>query len=285
VTQPTRDELLQRLAGAQAETEAVTMALIYLELDELLTGLSATEDQAAAGLRQAVEALEVPLARLAAMDQEITRAEGRCVEWSERLSDADPDKRAEARNHYDEWSAEVGTLRAARDECERGFRPLFEDRERCRDELRIMQGGKRVLVAAMLDPFGPLGQQTKAYETYRMPQIVVPVLLARDLESREWDKAAAEFDELAMRSGLRTDHLPSEAEQVARALAEPLADASQYVEPVPSGQDVIAADKAQFANSALQNSPSRIDDYRNTPAVPRNLPERDWMKLPGRGAR
>ena len=66
------------------------------------------------------------------MDQEIIRAEGRCTEWSQQLADKDPDTRARARTHFTEWSAEIDSLRAARDEAERGYRPLFEDRERAR---------------------------------------------------------------------------------------------------------------------------------------------------------
>ena len=94
VTESARDQLLQRLADAQREQEEATMGLIQLELDEILTGLAAAEDQAAAALRTASEALDGPLARLAEMDEGISRAEGRCVEWSEQLADADPDTRA-----------------------------------------------------------------------------------------------------------------------------------------------------------------------------------------------
>jgi len=58
VTEPvaSRDALIRRLADAQREQDTVTMALIQLELDEILTGLAATEDQGAAAVRTAVEA-------------------------------------------------------------------------------------------------------------------------------------------------------------------------------------------------------------------------------------
>jgi hypothetical protein len=271
VTQPTRDELLQRLADAQAETEAVTMALVFLELDEILTGLNASEDQCAAGLREAVAALEEPLARLAGMDAGIAAAEGRCVEWSQQLADKDPDRRATARSHFTEWSAEIDRLRADRDEAERGYRPLFEERERLRSNLRILQSAQLTVAAGMLDPFGSLGQQTRAYETYRMPYLS-HVLLRNDREDPEWPMAIAEMSELAMRSGWRSDGLPTDADLAARALEmSGMANAMNTPpDPVPNGQEVLAVDKATFTNAALQNSPSKIEDFRTAPAPPRN---------------
>ena len=240
-----RDTLMQRLADGQREQETATMGLIQLELDEILTGLAASEDQAAAALRTAVEALNGPLARLAEMDAKISKAEGTCVEWSQKLTAGDPDQKAEARPHFDEWSAYIDGLRAERDEAERGYRPLFEDRERASKDLRAIQGGKRVLIAGMLDPFGELGQQTKAYEAYRMPHLT-HVLLRNDREDPEWDMAIAELRELCLRSAYRTADLPTDAEMAARALEmSGMADAmTSPPDPVPSGQEVLAMDKA-----------------------------------------
>lgn len=276
---PTRDEVMQQLADAQAGVEAATMGLIVLELDELLTGLAASEDQAAAALRAAAAALSEPDARLAAMDAEIIAAEGTCVEWSGKLSDPDPDKRAVARSHFTEWSAEVDALRARRDAAERDYRPLVEEQGQRRTALAVLQSAKRAVYGAMLAPFGSeLAQATAAYAAFRMPQLV-PVLLRRDLDSPEWDKAAAEFDQVAMRSGLRTDHLPSEAEQIARALAAPMADALSTPPVVPNAVEVLKQDEIVVGNMALQQQPSRIDDYRR-PGPPREVPDRPHMEVP-----
>ena len=241
MTESARDKLIKRLADAQREQEEATMGLIQLELDEILTGLAAAEDQAAAALRTALEALDGPLARLAEMDAGISAAEGRCVEWSQQLADADPDTRAEARSHFTEWSAEIDSLRAERDEAERGYRPLFEEREQCRKNLGVMQGGKRVLAAGMLDPFGELGQQTKAYEAYRQLHLN-HVLLRNDREDPEWDMALAELRELCLRSGYRTTDLPTDAEMAARALQmSGMADAlTTPPDPSPSMMEIIS---------------------------------------------
>ena len=281
MTESARGKLIQQLADAQREQETATMGLIQLELDETLAGLAAAEDQAAAALRTAVEALDGPLARLEEMDQGISKAEGRCVEWSQQLADADPDTRARARSHFTEWTAEVDKLRAERDEAERGYRPLFEDRERCRKDLRMMQGGKRVLAGGMLDPFGELGQQTRAYEAYRMLHLN-HVLLRNDREDPEWDMAIAELRELCLRSGYRTTDLPTDAELAARALEmSGMADAmATPPDPAPNGQEVLAMDHAVFTNAALQQSPTRIDDYRSPAAMPRNLVVPEHRQVP-----
>jgi hypothetical protein len=281
VAETARDKLIRRLAEAQREQEEATMGLIQLELDETLTGLAAAEDQAATALRAATGALAAPLARLAEMDAGIAAAEGRCVEWSRQLADADPDKRAQARAHFDEWSAEIDKLRAGRDEAERGYRPLFEEREQARKNLGVMQGGRRVLAAGMLDPFGALGQQTRAYEAFRQLYLN-HVLLRNDREDPEWDMALAELRELCMRSGYRTTDLPTDAELAARALeASGMASAAVTPpDPVPSGQEVIALDKAGVLNAALERSPSMIEDYRNTPPVPRNARVAEYRQVP-----
>ena len=111
-----------------------------------------------------------------------------------------------------------------------------------------MQGGKRVLVAGMLDPFGELGQQTRAYEAFRQLHLN-HVLLRNDREDPEWDMALAELRELCLRSGYRTTDLPTDAEMAARALQmSGMADASSYVPPVPNAQEVLAADAVKVAN-------------------------------------
>jgi hypothetical protein len=121
----------------------------------------------------------------------------------------------------------------------------------------------------MLDPFGsPLAQGTGAYTSFRALHLA-PVLMRNDRESPEWPMAIAQMDELAMRSAYRTDHLPSNAEQAARAMTSAMPDASTVVAPAPNAAEVMAADALKIANAAMPAS--KIEDFRNTPAPPRNL--------------
>ena len=99
----------------------------------------------------------------------------------------------------------------------------------------------------MVDPFGPLGQQTEAYEAYRLPQLF-PVLLLRDRESREWDRAMEELEFLVERLGF---NLVFDAAKAAAAMRSEMADAaSAELAPAPYAQDVMAADPAKFANDS-----------------------------------
>jgi hypothetical protein len=280
VTQPTHAELVQRLADAQASAEAAVAGLIFLELDEILTGLSASEDQAAAELRQRVEALTGPRAELAEMDKGIVKAEGRCVEWSERLSDPDPDIRASARNYYDEWSAQVATLRAERDRVERDQLPLVDAKEEARSRLRVLQSAKQAVMYAQLHPFtSTLAKATKAYVALRMPMLG-PVLLRYDTDSPEWPEAVLQLEEWCLRSAYRTDHLPSNAAQAARAMTAAMPDglADLMADPMPSMTDVMNQTRAEFEAMAVDKQVSRIDDYRHGP--PRDVPERPYMQVP-----
>jgi hypothetical protein len=114
VSEPTADEFFQRLAAACAEIESCTLALIYLELGELYTGCAPPRTRPPPSA-MSVRRWKNPGPHLAALDRAITDAEGRCVQWSEKLApDNDPDIRAEARRHYEEWSREVDAPRETR---------------------------------------------------------------------------------------------------------------------------------------------------------------------------
>lgn len=290
MSQPTRDELLKRLADAQAEQEAVTMALIVTELDNIYSGLGEAEEAQAGRLGAAIDALGEPLSQLTGVDAKIAAAQDRCAGLRQELARLDgddddddaPGKMAAAKMHLAEWEARVTRLRSKRDFADSGFQPLYEQRDSARKALGVVQAAKRRVLAAMLDPFGdPLAQQTEAYTSFRAPMLG-PVLLQRDLESPEWDQALEQLREWCRRSGYRTDDLPSEAEQIARALAAPMADAlATPPDPVPSGQDILAMDAAKMVNDSLP--PSVIEDHRNTPPVPRNLRVESWRQVPTLG--
>ena len=74
-------------------------------------------------------------------------------------------------------------------------------------------------------------------------------------------------------------NLVFDAAKAAAAMRSEMADAaSAELAPAPNAQEVMAADLVKLTNDSAP--PSRIDDYRH-PGPPR----RDWMQLPGRGAR
>jgi len=284
VTQPTKDELLKRFAAAQRAQDRAVMTLIYLELDEKRVQLLASRDQVTAARDDAREKLKEPRVHLDRLDQAVTAAEGRCVEWSQQLADPDPDVRAAARLHYEEWSAEVGKRRAERDQAERGYRELFEEERNRELHLRVLGGGIMRITEAQFNPFGDeMAQATDAYKQLRAPMLG-PVLLRHEVDSPEWDQAVEQLRTWCRRSAYRTDDLPSNAEQMARAMTAAMGDGSQAVaDPAPSMVEVVKQTEAHFENMALQARPvhvSDIDDRRN--AQPVRTPARSYMEPPAR---
>jgi hypothetical protein len=273
------EEHLADLARAMAAEEKAIKQLIVDELAEALPALERAEEDAAAVVRETCTALGMPEKQLADLDAEIERVTGKAAGWQERLSALRTEDRVEARVRFAAWSDELDKLKEKRDQAERDLQPYYDARNKATADLGLVQGAKRGLCYAMLTPYeSPVGQGTRAYVGFRSPRLAY-VLLAGDQAHPEWECAIAQLEEMCLRSAYRTDHLPSNAEQAARAITAEMADASSYVPPAPNAQEILAADAVKLANDFMP--PSHIDDYRNSPAPPR----RDYMQLPGRGAR
>ena len=270
---------LEALAVAIAATDRAIMQLIVNELAEAMPALDAAEDQAAAALREALTALGKPQSLLAGFDAEIDRVTGQCAEWQGRLSSLLVEDRVEARVRFQAWNDELDKLKEQRDQAERDLEPYRAAMNKARGDLELVQGAKRGLAWAMVTPYeSPVGQGTKAYVSYRMPRLAY-VLLAGDPSHREWEPAISQLEEMCLRSAYRTDHLPSNAEQMARAMTAAMPDAaSAPFAPSPNAQEVMAADMVKLANEVAP--PSKIDDYRG-PGPRRAVPDRPYMRLPG----
>ena len=282
MSEPTKDELLGQLAQARADADAAVMCLIYLELGEVLTALDAREDQAAAALREASDALTAPQAAVDAIAAEIVKAEGRAAEWLAKLDPDKPaDERAQARIHFAEWDADITRLCQKRDWAEAEMQPLVERRDHARKVLADLQAAKQGVIRAQLNPFGsPVAQATQAYIGYRMPYLNL-ILIANDRESPEWETAIAELEECCLRSAYRTDHLIGHAEQQARAMTSAMADVSTSPPPpAPSAVELGKQLEVEMENRRLANTPVHIEDYRHP--VPQRPPvqKRAFMEVP-----
>ena len=248
-------------------------------------GLQAAHDQANAALEAAEAALVDPVAQLAMLEEKIGAAEEKCSGLRQQISelagddddDDAPDKLAAARMHLAEWEARVNRLRSKRDFAESGFQPLFEARTHAAEWVKVYKGAKLEVAEAMTDP-SARSVSRLTHMRHTGCRVFFPFCCCgtgsrrngirpyRSLNSScgGWDTSSFSTPELA-------------AAQAAQALRDSgMADASQYAEPVPSAQDVLTADAYKIRNESLP--PSRIDDYR-TPAVPRNVPERDYMDV------
>lgn len=266
-------EHLADWAKALAALEKATMQLIIDELAELMPGLKATEDQAAAALREACTALGKPEQLLADLDAEVGRVTGQCAEWQGKLSSLRAEDRVEARVRFQAWSDELDKLKAQRDQAERDLEPYYAARNKARADLELVNGALRGLAYAMAMPYeSRVGQATKAYINHRQPRLTY-VLLAGDRSHPEWECAVTELEELQR----VVEQTPAEA---AAMMTAAMADASATIDPGPNAADIMAQTDAEMANLALQKSPTRIDDYRSGPAVPRNERVESYRQVP-----
>jgi hypothetical protein len=279
--EPVRDEHLKELAEALAAVDRATMQLIVDELAEAMPALEEEQRKAAESLREACAALRKPEQLLAELDEELGRVTGQAAEWQGRLSSLRAEDRVEARVRFQAWSEELDRLREKRVFADQDLQPYYDARTKTQAGLELAQSAKRGLVWAMIAPFeSAAGQGTTAYVAYRMPRLSY-VLLAGDRDHPEWDVALAELEELCLRSAYRTDHLPSNAEQMARSMTAQMPDAAaSMADPVPSAVDVIASDAVAVANAGVSVGKSVIEDHRRTPAPPRIVPQRDYMRPP-----
>ncbi len=269
----TREGHLAALAELQAAEERAVKQCIVDELAEAMPALQAAADQAEAAIREACTALGEPEKRLADLEAEIEDATGRAAEWQGKLSSLKAEDRVEARVRFQAWNEELDRLREKRDQAERDLQPYYQARSKAEADLELAQGAQRGLAWTIVRPYeSPVAQGTKAYLAFRAPRLSF-VLLAGDRAHPEWDAAVAQLDQDATAAGFRLDRSP-DAEREARAMTAEMSDAaSTPFAPSPSGQDVMAMDKAMLANDALQQSPTRIDDFRN----PRTAPPRNTM--------
>ena len=283
----TQEERLADLARAMGDVDRATMQLIVDELGEAWPALEDSEVKAAAVLREALAAVETPERAVADLNAEIAHAEAELATWRKQLADGDVAARVTARTWIAEWEAEVAALTAKRDYAQAGMLPLIAARTRARADLELVQGAKNGLAVSMLDPYGPVGQGTTAYVSYRMPRLAY-VLLAADRAHPEWEVACTELRELcisAMRGGYNVAaDLPDYAEVAFRAMTAEMASAlDSAADPAPSAVELKALETAYYEDAALQGRPvhvSDIDDRRFAQPVRTPVPQRDYMSVP-----
>jgi hypothetical protein len=107
-------------------------------------------------------------------------------------------------------------------------------------------------------------------------------LLGNNREHPEWDQFYDSLDVIASATGYRTDDLAARLLQNARD--ETAENFARDPEPVPSGREIVDSELTSLevasVNRALDNSPSKIEDYRSPVArVPRNATVPEHMQV------
>lgn len=275
-------EHLTALADGMNAVDRAVRALIADELSAMIPGYEAAVEKAAARLREAVSALEGPESALADLDEEIVKAEAKFSTWQAQLSSDKISERVSAKTWLASWQEELAALREKKAQHEDEMQPLVAARNKAKDALARAQdelNGLKMNAAQELAYVGH-GQQTKTYQSFRFG-LVLPAALNPD--HPEHDKAMGMLREYALMSGFRTCRQCGGDEDLPdpRKLRN-LVMADRFAEPpekAPSAQEVLAQDQVSAVNAGLQKIRSRVDDFRG-PAVPRETPARDYMKVP-----
>ena len=264
-------DLSAAVLEALAVADTAVKAAIRAEITAMITAQDALIDGAARRLRDALAALTLPEQLITDMDAEISRVQARTYQWQSQAGDDRAETRIEARIRLAEWQRELDQLRAKRVLMGDDLAPFLHEREAARDALAAAQARRTALEINLAMPYFGAGQLTEAYRMFRVGSWGAwMVLLSGDRDHAEHDALLAGLDEIAAASGYRTDDLAARirarAQQEAR---QSIADtATEPLPPSPSGQDVLALDRARIENGALQGRPTRIDDYRRAPVPP-----------------
>ncbi len=258
-------EHLEAMLAAIAEVAKHRDWLIADELRGRLPEFEEAEAKAAARVRELWEALKEPEAELARLNEDIAQAEGEAGEYHKRLDAADKiSERVAARAWWLEWSAQLDSLNEKKAILERELEPVREAYEKAKtdaDDARVKREAFELNVAIPL--FG-LGQGTNAFRAWHLEMgAFIPVLLSMDRGHFLWDAGYKFLDVVCLRSGYRTDHLPTDAENIKRSI-ENYAASKQKADVAPSGQEVMRADALRIQQ--MLETKTHVEDYR-TPGL------------------
>jgi hypothetical protein len=255
---------LEAMMAARLEEDAHIRWLVSAELRTFLPSYVQAEEEAAAAVKIAFEALRQPESDLAAMDKQIGEVTGECGTWERKLGDSSAALRVEAHARFAGWSHELDVLHAERAELDAEAEVLRDAWKVAVAELRHASTERAALETNIEDfPYWGLGSATDAYQVWRANAgHLVPLLLRGEEGVQEWDAAIAWMDDLCLRSGYRTDHLPTYAERYREAMRNHLA-ATDSTQPAPSAGEVMRGTEAYARSQARVPS----DNWEYVPHV------------------
>jgi hypothetical protein len=273
-------DLLAYLADGMDRVDAAIRALVTGELRSMLPGFGERQEDAAAGLRGICDALREPEQHLAALEQEIAAAEAEAAQKRAQLDSGDFGTKVAARAWLASCGNEVAALTEKHRQQSDAIAGLRQSRDQARRRLEAATTERDALEVNASGPglaFTAFGLGTVTFATFFLGfGRAVPVLLAGDRSHPFWDVSFRWLDELALRSGYRTDHLASDAEMARRAWDGIYAQASPPWAP-RTGREVAGEMHRQGANMArkreAEQAGSMIEDHRGRPG-PVRIPAR-----------
>ena len=255
-------EKLKALAEAIDVADDIIRLMVIDELRATkLPELEEAEQRAAGDLREAAEALQLPEKALADLEKDITRTEGETRSWDAQAHSDDISARVAARAWFTEWSAELDTLTAKREQMERDLAPLRTARDEAKDRLYWASKDRvnaDMNVSDKLFAYLGYGPETDAFQYwYFLGFFVIPLITGDDIL---YDRAYEYLEWLCVRTGYRTDKLSKADAEKAKRYWDALYDKANQDGPAPSGAEVVSGfHQQQFANWKATAEQSRLD--------------------------
>jgi len=272
-----REDLLRQALDALAAYDRAVRGLIAHDLTDQGPVLRESRDKARARLTAAEDALAGPEQAVKALEDELADCDREMADLSACADGDDRRARVRARAMLAEYERERSDLVKKLDFALGQVSELRVPRDLARTSCEVIEAAfEGLLWAIAADQYGPAGQQTGAYQVWRLRAgRLAPVLWDFRTDHDEWPAAVEFLRELCVRSG----HEPPQASRGAISAARAMASAADSPAPVPSGAEVMAQVHAEMANLALQKTKTHVDDLRY-PAAPRPVPERPYMEVP-----
>ena len=206
---------LAPLAAALNQVDREIRLLITAELQETLTSAQVMEALAADRVRAAQKALDAPQARISELDAQIGDAEAERAKLESDAVQGDREFRVKVRQMIPVIDEDIALLAAEKRRLEAEIMPLVAEHAEAKRDLGEAHENVALVEVSMSFPFLGLGQQTLPY-SMREHYGLCSVLMEGNRDHPEWNAGIRFLEKLCLRTGYRTDGLPSEAEQVKR---------------------------------------------------------------------
>jgi hypothetical protein len=210
-------DLALKLAAAERQAENLAGMLVQRELVKVvLPGYAEAEAAAGREYSAALAALREPGDRIGELKEEIAKADEEFVSWRDDLDNEKIGARVAARTALASWREEMDALTAKLAVLEAEIQPLRLAAAEAKTRLDRANEDHELAKFNAGSPFAALlgyGQDTDSFRTFWLRGgHFVKVLLSGNTIHAAWNASCAFMDELALRSGWRSDHLPKEAD-------------------------------------------------------------------------
>lgn len=271
-------EILQALADA----DRLTKAAIVAELEPLRSQYEDALEVAAKALAEAYELLLPARSMIDQIDAKIAEFQVKAEEY--KAAADDPGIEFEdiitASFYADGFAVHIRKLQDHRAELSEELRRLEDEHVQAKNAHHNAQTELNVYELNLQNPYLHLGQRTTSYAAFRIGSFGLWLAMLNDTHQSEKDAFYAGLDEIAVKTGYRTENLDERMRR--RALEQELQELRDNFPGAektfaPSGQDIVNELHHRMQNQ-FAGDPVNVMEYRENFRIP--VAQRDYMSAP-----